>query len=444
MKVLFVLSEYLPDSGGGIITYYAGILPHLVRAGHEVDVLVASREAMDRAPGEIDGVRVSYLRGDLLAAHESGFARFRIEFPSLCAFLPIAWAAYDQCRAGEGYDLVETTDFPMLFAPWMLGEARAPVNVSLHGSPGQIDWHERPAPTLDSDWVRLVEQVALAQAPGLQANSRTNSEFWKKTTRRPVPVLLPSYRTSRWEPARERKSGGLVVGRLQRWKGPHVLCQALELLPGVEVRWIGKDVRDPVLGEACSDQLAREFPQVFGKRLKPVEPMPNEAVRREIATAEFLCVPSTWDVFNLTIVEAMDLGTPVICSTEAGASMLVEDGVNGLLFDPADIPSLVDAIRRIREMSPERREAMAAAARRTVEERLDPERLVQERIQYYRTLTGSPRQPAAADWLKPALSPRRESESAARLLGGFTTADLASGAVRQGLRGVRRKLGMSS
>jgi len=30
LKILYILSEYLPDSGGGIISHYARILPGLV------------------------------------------------------------------------------------------------------------------------------------------------------------------------------------------------------------------------------------------------------------------------------------------------------------------------------------------------------------------------------------------------------------------------------
>jgi hypothetical protein len=43
LKILYILTEYLPDAGGGIITHYARILPNLVKHGHDVTVLLASR-----------------------------------------------------------------------------------------------------------------------------------------------------------------------------------------------------------------------------------------------------------------------------------------------------------------------------------------------------------------------------------------------------------------
>jgi hypothetical protein len=48
MKLLFVLSEYLPEFGGGIISYYSAILPFLVANGHSVDVLVVSMQSLDK------------------------------------------------------------------------------------------------------------------------------------------------------------------------------------------------------------------------------------------------------------------------------------------------------------------------------------------------------------------------------------------------------------
>jgi glycosyltransferase involved in cell wall biosynthesis len=430
MKLLFILSEYLPDSGGGIITYYAGVLPHLVKAGHEVDVLVAANDKLDEAPLEVEGVRVSYLRSASLREFEGKFDRFRLEFPSFHAFLPMAWAAYEQTKGGAGYDLVETTDFPMLYAPWVVAP-RGPVNVSLHGSPGQIDWEEAPRRhSLDMDFHRTIELAAIGAAPGLQANSEANARFWSERTRREVPVLLPAYEPQAWQPMSALQQGGIVVGRLQRWKGPEVLCEALAGLPDTTVRWIGRVVTDPETGESYAETLTQRFPKVFGKRLIPITPMPNAEVRRAIAAADFLCVPSTWDVFNLTAVEAMELGTPVICSKKAGASMLIEHGVNGFLFDPADPSSLAGAIQACQAMQSSERVALVKAARQTIEKRLAPENLAEQRIHYYQQQMTKSLQTDAPDWLHAALSPRDEGKSRTQLLGAFTIAELVTGPLR--------------
>ena len=239
MKILFILPEYLPDSGGGIISYYGGTLPHLVEAGHEIHVLVVQGNRLDLPDCEIGGVRVRYLKSEFLQKALPGYRRYHLSFPTLWAFLPFAWAACEQMRRGEGFDLVETTDFSLLFAPWLVTADVPPVNISLHGSCGQLDWHECPKTwSLNADVVRLVERAAFSSACGIQANSNGNAQFWRKISHRDVRVLLPAFSCSD-QPAvtlRESKTG-IVAGRLQIWKGPQVLCRALEELPEVRVFW---------------------------------------------------------------------------------------------------------------------------------------------------------------------------------------------------------------
>jgi hypothetical protein len=57
MNLLYIISEYLPDSGGGIITHYSRMLPQLVRRGHSVKVILASAGKLDQPTYEIDGLR---------------------------------------------------------------------------------------------------------------------------------------------------------------------------------------------------------------------------------------------------------------------------------------------------------------------------------------------------------------------------------------------------
>ncbi len=444
MKLFFILSEYLPDSGGGIISYYAGVLPHLVRAGHEVSVLVASAAHLDQPSTAVDGVQVAYLQSEYLASVKDGFARFSHGFPSFSAFLPIAWGAFQQARGGEGFDLVETTDYPMLYAPWVAESVHVPVNLSLHGSPGQLDWYERPgAPSIDGDWLRMIEVAALGSVYALQANSTANAAFWKARTQRDLPILPPAREAAPSNHGEaKRSSSGLVIGRLQGWKGPRVLCQAMRHLPELDVHWIGKDMPDPVSGDRFSDLLLREFPDIFGKRLQHEAPLPHSAALKRMAEAAFLCVPSTWDVFNLTAVEAMEMGTPVICSTAAGASMLIQHGENGYLFNPEQPAELADAIQSLLALNPSAREELIQQARDTVAEQLNPTALADSRSQYYHKLVKQWKPTQSSPWLQSVLGPRREGVEATELLRSFSSSQHAGAAVRQLVRGIQRRVGL--
>lgn len=65
-----------------------------------------------------------------------------------------------------------------------------------------------------------------------------------------------------------------------------------------------------------------------------------------IAFAQFSVVPSKWyEPFGLSIVESMQLGTPVIGSNTGGIPELIKDGINGLVFESGCKEELVEKIR---------------------------------------------------------------------------------------------------
>jgi hypothetical protein len=203
--------------------------------------------------------------------------------------------------------------------------------------------------------------------------------------------------------------------------------------------WIGREVVDRQTSQPISKRLAKDYPQIFGPRLTLLEHLPRHEILQKIAAAPFLCVPSTWDVFNLTAVEAMSLGTPVICSSQAGASMLIRHGENGFLFDSTQPAELADCIRRVLSLTETERAMLIEKARTTVRQMLDPIRLNTERIEYYQTLASSPRRAWSDEWLHTALLPRQEKDRL-KILDIFTASELLAGVARKISGGIKRRI----
>jgi UDP-glucose:(heptosyl)LPS alpha-1,3-glucosyltransferase len=68
---------------------------------------------------------------------------------------------------------------------------------------------------------------------------------------------------------------------------------------------------------------------------------PTNQVERMYAAADALLLPTPYDAFAMVVSEAMACGLPVIVSREAGASELIQHGVNGLLLkDVTDLTEL--------------------------------------------------------------------------------------------------------
>jgi glycosyltransferase involved in cell wall biosynthesis len=88
-------------------------------------------------------------------------------------------------------------------------------------------------------------------------------------------------------------------------------------------------------------------------------------------------LPDDRDGIPNVLVEAMAAGTPVVATAVSGIPELVEDGVNGLLVDPEDPEALADALLRLRD-DPDLTARLRAAARTTITERFDGDRLARE------------------------------------------------------------------
>jgi len=437
LKLLFILSEYLPDSGGGIISHYARILPGLAARGHEVTVLLASKDKLDQPDYEIDGVRVQPLKAKFLDQYANRFGRWA-GLDIFYFLLPVAWAAWAQAQENFDYDVVEVTDWALLFLPWVASQRSAPVVVSLHGSCGQVDWFGKGEPrSLDGDLIRMVEAVALRGADVVHANSRANAEFWREKTGREILVIPPAYgggtkadlTTEDTEftetavgPCLDKPSGavfsnpftselarvsentsptrsasdpasslatsysrpvtapqalqGLVVGRLQNWKGAEVLCRALRLVPEIEIEWVGGDTDWGSTGLKASEYLAGNYPDVFGKRFHWIGRLERNQVAQKMKVAGFLVVPSVWDVFNLTVAEGMEVGLPVICSKAAGAEMLIQHGISGFLFDPAKPEELAASLKLVAGMLEAEMVKIGFSAQEAVKTHLNEEKIL--------------------------------------------------------------------
>ncbi len=139
-------------------------------------------------------------------------------------------------------------------------------------------------------------------------------------------------------------------------------------------------------------------------------PLPRYEVFALQASALFNVVPSTWDVFNFTAVEAMAAARPTVVPTGAGASEPIVDGQNGFVFENGDAEGLAAVIDRILAMPEAQRREIGRLGRETITVELVTDHIVQQRLEAYddavRSFHASP-WPKPDDWLVSLLTPRR-------------------------------------
>jgi UDP-glucose:(heptosyl)LPS alpha-1,3-glucosyltransferase len=94
---------------------------------------------------------------------------------------------------------------------------------------------------------------------------------------------------------------------------------------------------------------------------------PTNQVERIYAAADAFVCPTPYDAFAMVVSEAMASGLPVIVSREAGASELIQHGVNGLILEHVtNVPELARHMQSLLE-APGWAAKLGAAARRSVE-----------------------------------------------------------------------------
>ncbi len=446
MKILFVIPEYPPYYGGGIASFYQNLLPNLAQEQHQITVLVGSAFTSTLPDYQQDGIQVKFLDTDLVNTYLRKFDRYRA-IPELQRHLAAAWAAWEQVKGGDGYDLVEVTDWGMLFAPWIVSPDIPPNIVQLHASIGQIDFYDPQINNqLQGNFVRSLEVGLLAIADELQTYSQFNSKAWQQLTNRHVSYIPPSpeltdIARSPQNSHQSNSGNALVVGRIQYWKGVTVLCEALRLLgeQAPNIDWIGRDTNYHDANHSMARYLEQHYADIWHSKVLPVGTFPPDITRQYQAQAKFIIVPSIWDVFNYTCVEGMAQGKVVLCSQGAGASDLIVNGVNGLIFKENDPQSLAKCIRTIMSWSPSKLEKVGTAARQTIETTLDPKLIAQKRIEAYKNLINRGKYPIKANqWLFDAVSPKEKLDKPMAFLDRLPLKELVNYTIKRGIKKMLR------
>ena len=102
-----------------------------------------------------------------------------------------------------------------------------------------------------------------------------------------------------------------------------------------------------------------------------------------ISRARAVLLPSVLEeTFGLVAVEAMAAGVPPVAAGHGSFTELITSGVDGVLFTPGDPVALALAIADV-ERNPEQYEIYGDQARKTYEQRFDPQRSVAELLEIY-------------------------------------------------------------
>jgi glycosyltransferase involved in cell wall biosynthesis len=152
----------------------------------------------------------------------------------------------------------------------------------------------------------------------------------------------------------------VTVGRLVPWKKVHDLIRSIADFNDVGLVIVGEGPERRRLEEHARVNKLTDRVYFAGQRSQ-------EETVSLMAACDLFVLNSTYEGFPHVLMEAMNIGLPVVATAVGGTPELVRDGENGVLISPNADGALSEILRKLLFSSAER-EQLAAGAKRTAEE----------------------------------------------------------------------------
>lgn len=432
MKVLVIGSVYPRFQEDAEVPWLRTSIAHLKKAGVEIQVLAPAYKGLKSH--DIDGTHVNRFRyapaSWEILTHEEGAPSKMASKPWLQLLaIPYIINGFFQCiRICRKWrpDVIHA-HWPFPHAYIALGAAklfRIPLVLNFHGAELLLIRKKK--------WVKPLLKFAIGQAQAVFANSSFTAGKIKAL--RNVDVEWSPYGTTletsrlqgecrngkficRYDRTAAPDAEGvkdeqltvphpvngkfkiLFVGRHIERKGICYLIEAAKYLPKdkFEIRIVGVgDLTEQLKQQAAllderremKDERTQSASIIFTGKLSP------EALANEYKTANVFTLPAIVDHkgdtegLGVVLIEAMELGLPIIASNVGGIPDVVVDGESGILVPEKDPVALADAFKRL-EANPTLIQKLLAGARKRIDECFTWDGIIERQVEVYKRLQRS-------------------------------------------------------
>lgn len=425
MKVLVIGSVYPRFQEDAEVPWLRTSIAHLKKAGVEIQVLAPAYKGLKSH--DIDGTHVNRFRyapaSWEILTHEEGAPSKMASKPWLQLLaIPYIINGFFQCiRICRKWrpDVIHA-HWPFPHAYIALGAAklfRIPLVLNFHGAELLLIRKKK--------WVKPLLKFAIGQAQAVFANSSFTAGKIKAL--RNVDVEWSPYGTTletsrlqgecrngkficRYDRTAAPDAEGvkdeqlpvphpvngkfkiLFVGRHIERKGICYLIEAAKYLPKdkFEIRIVGVgDLTEQLKQQAALlDERTQSASIIFTGKLSP------EALANEYKTANVFTLPAIVDHkgdtegLGVVLIEAMELGLPIVASNVGGIPDVVVDGESGILVPEKDPVALADAFKRL-EANPTLIQKLLAGARKRIDECFTWDGIIERQVEVYKRLQRS-------------------------------------------------------
>jgi phosphatidylinositol alpha-mannosyltransferase len=384
-----IVSDYYYPQLGGITEHVHGQATELTRRGHQVTVITPSLVVRPTTAGDeelpprvFELVRVArawpfYVNGS----------------ETLVSFVcPRGRAKLRRLLAAEHFDVVHVHNPVGVMLPMVATlSSRARVTVGTVHSvvPERYRLLSATRPLLDRVLRRLDARVCVSNA--------VVESFGPRFPRLSFRIIPNGVDTDFFSPAAEPipaldgSRNIIFVGRFDPRNGVRHVIGAFTALrqtrTGVRLVVVGDGPLRPLVERLVPAELRDDV--VFAGRVNRLRP-------RYLASADVLCTPCSLASFGMVLLEGMSAGLPIVASRLPGFSLVMRDGVDGLMVDrPDDEAGFAAALARLLD-DPTRAAAMGAAGRARAVSTFAWPVVVDQLEELYADLLGTPRVKLAA------------------------------------------------
>lgn len=359
---LFLIASECPPVPGGIATYVGNTAAMFAAAGHDITVFARSQQPGIEQQGHCTFIKIAPKDVHLLAptrAHPLSEAHPAFPYNVMgywgALSYQLAEAVIDHIRKHGKPDAIESEDFSgiayflmqqkLIGCPELQG---VPIVLTLHSAQYMLyPADQMPSYRLSDYWVGRMEKFCTLAADGIVAPTRyiakqaivalgvdLNIEII------PLPATKQLLHTEQIPRAQPVPGDLVYFGRLEVRKGLVPLVEACRRLwdAGVEFRLtaIGGDTWYHLQGCHMKTYLQQKYRRyIESGQLILSPPLAQAQLYERIAQAWCVVIPSLWENFPNTCLEAMLLGKVILASSGVGHVEMLRttNGNAGNLFD---------------------------------------------------------------------------------------------------------------
>ena len=153
----------------------------------------------------------------------------------------------------------------------------------------------------------------------------------------------------------------LCVGRMMPQKNIIRFIKVISILVSkgynLRVDWFGQDLKD-----AYSDECHNAIRE-YALEQRFIFHAPSSEIQAQYHRVDVFCLPSIYEGFPNVLCEAMSCGKPVLSCRVSDTPNIVQEGANGLLFDPTSTDDMVMAFEKYIAMPNQRHIEMGKISR---------------------------------------------------------------------------------